>query len=143
MAKIKTTKPEMGPGDSSGSAESEKISMPSEIPPEGVESLESAGGTVMITSETGGSTPTLPISGGVGVEITAWQNNKKINALWCICENRNSWIGVQGIGWKKLADNSDSAIVALTKLSAHAFEKGSVVNYREESDAKIHEMYVW
>jgi len=28
-------------------------------------------------------------------------------------------------------------------LSAHALEKGSVVNYREESDGMIHEIYVW
>jgi hypothetical protein len=70
-------------------------------------------------------------------------SNKKINGLWSINQNRNSWIGVSGIGWKKLANNSDSAIVALTMLSAHALEKGSVVNYREESDGMIHEIYVW
>jgi hypothetical protein len=28
-------------------------------------------------------------------------------------------------------------------LAAHAREKASVVNYREESDGMIREMYVW
>lgn len=42
-----------------------------------------------------------------------------------------------------LLPESGSPIVALTMLSAHAREKGSTVNYREESDGMIHEMYVW
>ena len=31
----------------------------------------------------------------------AWQNNKKFTALWSINENRNAWVYVEGIGWKK------------------------------------------
>ena len=147
MTKIKTspqTSPQINPGESSGSVQSKTTSMPSLTPPAGMESVESAVETVMVTADTGGATP-LPIAevAGVSADITTWQNNKKINALWCINQNRNVFVGVVGIGWKKLADNSDSAIVALTMLSAHAYEKGSVVNYRDESDTKIHEMYVW
>jgi hypothetical protein len=145
MAKIKTglqTSPQINPGESSGSVQSEMTSMPSVTPPSGMVSVASVGETVMVMADTGGATP-LPITEGIGADITTWQNNKKINALWCINQNRNVFVGVPGIGWKKLADNSDSAIVALTMLSAHAFEKGSIVNYRDEGDTKIHEMYVW
>jgi hypothetical protein len=55
--------------------------------------------------------------------------------------SRNSKSG-SGIGWKKLANNSSTAIVALTMLGAHAREKASRVDYREES-SMIREMYVW
>ena len=48
-----------------------------------------------------------------------------------------------GVGWVKLANNSDSAIVALTMLGANAKLTQGAVNYRQESDAMIHEMYVW
>lgn len=75
--------------------------------------------------------------------MTAWQNDKRITALWSINQNRNSWVHVAGIGWKKLANNSDSAIVALTMLGSHAREKESAVNYREESDGMLYELYVW
>jgi glycine cleavage system protein P-like pyridoxal-binding family len=75
--------------------------------------------------------------------ITAWQNGQKITALWSNNANRNSWVYVANIGWKKLADNSDSAVVALNVLAAHAQLKGTVVNYREDADTKIHEIYVW
>ncbi len=43
----------------------------------------------------------------------------------------------------KLANNSDFAIVALTMLGTDAKLTQGVVNYRQESDNMIHEMYVW
>jgi hypothetical protein len=85
----------------------------------------------------------LPSAEGFGVAVTAWQNNKRITGLWSINQVRNSWVAVDGVGWKKLANTSDSALVALTILGAHAREKASVVNYRDESDGMIHEIYVW
>ena len=80
-------------------------------------------------------------AGGIGASV--WVNNKKINALWSINENRNSWVGVAGVGWVKLANNSDTAIVALTMLGTNARQTQGIVNYRQESDNMIHEMYVW
>ena len=80
-------------------------------------------------------------AGGVGASV--WVSGKKINALWAISENRNSWVGVAGVGWLKLANNSDSAIVALTMLGANAKLTQGTVNYRQEADNMIHEMYVW
>jgi len=107
------------------------VAAPSEMPPAAV----TAGG--------GESAPTLPAEAGVEAAIGAWNNNMQITALWSINQDKNAWVAVSGIGWKKLANNSSSAIVALTMLSAHAREKGSIVNYRDESDGMIHEMYVW
>jgi hypothetical protein len=90
------------------------------------------------------SVPTLDPTAGVGAgEITAWQNDKRINALWAINENRNVFVGVTGVGWKKLANNNDTGIVALTLLSGSARLTQAPVNYRDEADGMIHEMYVW
>jgi hypothetical protein len=88
-----------------------------------------------IAAEGGGA------AGAIGASV--WVNSKKINALWTISENRNSWVGVAGVGWVKLANNSDSAIVALTMLGANARHTQGNVNYRQEADNMIHEMYVW
>lgn len=86
----------------------------------------------------------LPADAGVGaVGASVWVTNKKINALWAINENRNSWAGVAGVGWAKLANNSDSAIVAFTILGANARQTQGFVSYRQEADNMIHEMYVW
>lgn len=89
------------------------------------------------------STPTLPISGGVALAVGAWQNNKQVNALWTINQDRNSWVGIVGVGWKKLAGPNETAISALTMLAAHARATNSVINYRDEADTLIHEVYVW
>jgi hypothetical protein len=71
-----------------------------------------------------------------------WHRNKKITALWSINQNRNSWIGVSGLRWKKLANNSNSAVVALTMLASHAKQMNCSVNIKEDS-GQIKEMYVW
>jgi hypothetical protein len=75
--------------------------------------------------------------------ITAWHNNKRITGLWGINQNRNSWVYIEGLGWRRLAASSDSAIQALTVAAAHAREKNAPVNYREEADGLIHELYVF
>jgi hypothetical protein len=89
----------------------------------------------------GGSAPAQ--AGAAAAAAVGWQNNKQIVALWSINQNRNSWAYVNGIGWKKLANNSDTAVVALTLLSAHARDFNRSVNYRDAADGMIHEMYVW
>lgn len=78
--------------------------------------------------------------GGVG---TVWNGDKRIVGLWAMNQVRNSWIYVANVGWQKLANNSDSAIVALTMLAAHARELNRSVTYRTETDNMVHEMYVW
>jgi hypothetical protein len=72
-----------------------------------------------------------------------WVIGKRINALWTINETRNSWVGIAEVGWVRLANNSDSAFVALAILGAHAKRTHGIVNYRQEMDDMIHEMSVW
>ncbi|MBS0517523.1 MAG: hypothetical protein JSR90_02465 [Proteobacteria bacterium] len=107
---------------------------------------ETAGAAAVPAAPTAEPPAAAISSGGVtagGIGASTWVNNKKINALWSINENRNSWVGVAGVGWVKLANNSDSAIVAFTMLGANARQTQGNVNYRQESDNMIHEMYVW
>jgi len=89
-------------------------------------------------------TPTSLASAEAGGDaLTTWNSNKRVTALWAINQNRNSWAYIAGVGWKKLANNSDSAVVALTILAAHAKQSQTNYNYRDESDGMIHETYVW
>lgn len=75
--------------------------------------------------------------------VAAWNNDKRVHALWSSNQNRNSWVYITGVAWKKFASNSDSAVVALTMLAAHAKQMQTNYTYREESDGMIHETYVW
>jgi len=141
---MKENEPQIEPGESTESvtAQSDEISMPSEMPPPSAGEAVSAAGPVPTMEGMGDTAPSLPVEEIAVAGAAAWQNNKRVNALWSINQNRNSWVGISGIGWKKLANNSDSAVVALTMLCSHAREKNSVVNFREES-GMVREIYVW
>lgn len=88
------------------------------------------------------SAPTLPSTGGGARGVAAWQTSKQVDALWTN-QDRNTWVGIAGTGWKKISGPSETAAVALTMLMAHARATGSPVTYRDESDNLIHETYVW
>jgi len=75
--------------------------------------------------------------------VTAVQTDKRINALFCTSQTRNAWVSVQGVGWKKLVNTSDSAVSSMTMLGAHAKQLGCRVDYRDEADGMIYELYVW
>jgi hypothetical protein len=72
-----------------------------------------------------------------------WQTNKRITAIWGTNEPRNSWVLIAGLGWKRLAAGTDSSALALTVLASNGKLTNSRVDYREESDGFIHELYVW
>jgi len=107
-------------------------------PPEGLASI-----SLMRAAAGAEADVAKSFTASAAASATVWVNGKKINALWSINENRNSWVGVTGVGWVKLANNNDTAIVALTMLGADAKITQGTVNYRQESDGMIHEMYVW
>jgi hypothetical protein len=52
-------------------------------------------------------------------------------------------MGIAGVGWVKLSYGSDSGIAALTVLASHAKALQSPINYRQESDGMVHEIYAW
>jgi len=109
---------------------------PSLIPP-------TSGGST--GGESGTSAPRLTPSSALSSDgaVGAWNGDKRVSALWGINQNRNSWVYITGVGWKKLANNSDTAVVALTMLAAHAKQTQTNYSYRDEADGMIHEAYVW
>jgi hypothetical protein len=91
--------------------------------------------------------PALAVS-GVAKQATVnagtiWNSQKTIVDQWTINQDRNSWIGVAGIGWQKLSTASDSGCVALTMIASNALITKASVNYRTESDGMVHEIYVF
>jgi hypothetical protein len=75
--------------------------------------------------------------------ITTWATNVRIGALWANNAGRNGWAHVTGVGWKKLGGTTDFAHLGLVQLARLARDTNAAVNYRDEADGLIHEMYVW
>ncbi len=72
-----------------------------------------------------------------------WQNNKKIIGLWIYGpQKRNTWVYVQGLGWRKLWPVHDSQVEAMMTMAANAKAKNRNVNFYEEGN-KIKQMFVW
>ncbi|MGB9179427.1 MAG: hypothetical protein WCB68_09285 [Pyrinomonadaceae bacterium] len=108
--------------------------------------VELTASQMAMASSSAGSdaSPTLePPEKSQGGGVTVWLSDKRVNALWSINQNRNSWMSVVGVGWRRLAAISDSGVVALTVLAAHAKQTQCRIDYREEADQLIHEIYVW
>ncbi len=137
--------PRLGPNGESEYDEVEQMEsvVPNQLVPEASDSNPEEGDFIPEASESlGEAAPSLPIEDQGQTGITAWHNNKRFTALWCMTQNRNAWAGVSGMGWKRLSNKSDAGIVALNMLAAHAREKNARINFREDK-GMIREIYVW
>lgn len=129
-------------------------SVPSQLPPmkmttaadDRPRELTAAEATLSSRAANSDAMPTLepPQTNGARADgVGAWVSGKTVNALWGINQNRNTWVSIAGVGWKRLGTASDSGIMALAMLMAHAKQNQVTINYREEADGLIHEVYVW
>jgi hypothetical protein len=85
-----------------------------------------------------------PTAAGIGADgVGLWLTNKQVDALYSTYAARFSWMHVAGGPWRRFSPVSDSGVAALALLAAHARDRGRPVNYREEADQLIHEIYVW
>jgi len=85
--------------------------------------------------------PGAPVvnAGGAGT----WQSDRRITGLFSADSARNSWLLVQGVGWKQLAATSDGGLLAMTAIGRAARDAGLRVDYREQADGRIYELYAW
>ena len=89
---------------------------------------------------TAGAAAAMVTSDGIG---STWHNGVTVDALWVVNEVRNAWMRVAGVGWKKLYNGRDGAFTALAILAAQARQTGKTINYREEADGMVYEIYLW
>jgi hypothetical protein len=114
--------------------------------PTGYAATEAASAAATRTKPEATARPAQPDFGVLPEAVEAagvWQSNKRVNALWATTESHNSWVLIAGVGWKKLSASTDSSALALTTLAAHGKLTQTRVDYREEADGCIHELYVW
>jgi hypothetical protein len=133
--------------------------IPTELPPNGGTGTLTAGAArpqelserelaAVSAGGVGQARPTQPPSGAAAVKEVEgiaglWQSGVHVNMLWSINQDRNAWMSIENVGWKKLSTASPTGIVSLAALAAHARQLQSSVSYREEADGMVHELYVW
>lgn len=150
---MSSTKPAQNPPRANAQAETQEKT-PTQLPPMTMDSAVEARPRELTAEETAltaraaqaDAVPTLepPQSQTAGAgAVATWISDKRVNALWSMNQDRNSWAAFTDAGWKKLSTASPSAIIALTMLAAHAKQMQTSVSYREEADSMVHELYVW
>lgn len=82
-------------------------------------------------------------AGSDGGIAGTWHSGVTVDALWSIDEVRNAWMRVVGVGWKKIYNGSEAAFTALSTLASQARQTGRSINYRDEPDGMVHEIYLW
>ncbi len=80
---------------------------------------------------------------GVGAITGTWRSGATVTAMWSINEVRNAWFYTPGFGWRKIYNGRDGAFRALVTLAAHARQTGRPINFREEADGMVYEIYSW
>jgi hypothetical protein len=86
--------------------------------------------------------PPQAASGITAVEAAVWNTDKRVNSLYGTYHPRNSWMGIVGLGWKKLGTTSDSTTETMTMLASHCREKNCRIDFSEENGL-VKEIYVW
>jgi hypothetical protein len=138
------------------------LGSPSIVPPRTGDSAMATAGTsaptlgeaevAVETSQAAGAPTLTPPTAGVSADTRAgeeqavtatWRNGVKIDALWAIDEQRNTFVHVVGVGWKKIFNGRDGAFSALVTLASQARQTNRPVNLREEADGMVYEIYLW
>jgi hypothetical protein len=83
------------------------------------------------------------VTPATGSATGTWQSGVTVDALWSINQIRNAFMHVVNIGWVKIFNGSDGAFTALTTLASQARQTGRPINYRQEADGMVHEIYLW
>ncbi len=81
------------------------------------------------------------VAEAAGAVTATWQTST-VAGLWSINEVRNAWVNAAG-AWRKIYNGRDGAFAALVALAAHARQTGRSINFRQEADGMIYEIYLW
>ena len=77
-----------------------------------------------------------------GIVATGWENNRQVEGLWSIDQDRNAWAYFDGgVGWRKISPDDDNIFLdALVQLTS-AKEGGRPVSFYEDQGV-IKQLYV-
>jgi C1A family cysteine protease len=76
-----------------------------------------------------------------GFATGVWQYNKRVVGLWTIDQDRNAWVFIDGIGWKKVSPDNDNIFFNMLNQLAMAKAAARPINYYELAGV-IKEVYV-
>lgn len=77
-----------------------------------------------------------------GIENTGWQNNQRVIGLWAIDQDRNAWVYIEALGWRKVSPDNDNIFLDMLAQLIAAKAANRPVNFYEENSI-IKQIYVY
>ncbi|MBS1839964.1 MAG: peptidase C1 [Acidobacteria bacterium] len=77
-----------------------------------------------------------------GIEETGWLQNQKVLGLWTIDQDRNAWVYLSQVGWRKIANDNDNIFFDLLTMLIAAKAAGRLVGAYQQQGI-IRQIYVW
>lgn len=68
---------------------------------------------------------------------------KLITVMFADQSNKNTWVNVAGVGWRKLSQTSDAGSLALTLIAGHAKMAGRAPVLGDDATGVVQNIYVW
>lgn len=154
---MNSTQPSFTPGQAPGSGTASASNQPTAMPPAGAARTQggcgcsgstagaSGAGAMLVAGSASASTvPSLrPATTAAGAVTATWQSNVHVSGMWSINQDRNAWVCLDTVGWRRLSDASESGLVAMNMIAAHAYQVGATSNLYEGDDGRIAQLYVW
>jgi hypothetical protein len=75
-----------------------------------------------------------------------WQNGKKITGLWTDNNDKNAYVWVDGLGWRKISILTDAQFQSMLAICIAAYSGNRFVDFFEfgvQGDIYITEIYSW
>lgn len=154
---MNNTQPSFMPGRAPGSGAVSASNQPTAMPPAAAARTQGgcgcsgsaagapAAGAMLVAGSASASTaPSLrPATTAAGAVTATWQSNVHVSGMWSINQDRNAWVYLDTVGWRKLSDASESGLVAMNMIASHAYQVGATSNLYEGDDGRIAQLYVW
>jgi hypothetical protein len=99
-------------------------------------------GAVAVTEPGPSMAPPAEAATTEGVTAATWRSGQ-VTALWASDDVRNAWMLVSGVGWRRIFAGRDGAFTALVALASQARQTGRTIQFREEADGMVYEIYLW
>lgn len=151
------TQPSLKPGGAAGAGTTSTSNRPTAMPPAAAArskgdcgcggstaGASGSAGALVAGSASASTAPSLrPAVTAAGAVTATWQSNVHVSGMWSINQDRNAWVYLDTVGWRKLSDASESGLVAMNMIAAHAYQLGATASLYEGDDGRIEQLYVW
>lgn len=96
------------------------------------------------TTDAAGEAPVPTMQPPTAAEgVTASISGKVVDALYSDGANRNAWLAIRDVGWRKVSQTSDSGAMAISIIAGVAMQTGRAPGLEDDAAQLIQSIVLW